>query len=64
MRLSTYAKAVVAALTAGLGAMATAAQDDVISTGEWVAIAIAALGALGVTWAVPNRPVERGRHTS
>lgn len=55
MALSRYAKAIVAALTAGLGALATAVQDDVISTQEWVTIAIAAVGALGVTWAVPNK---------
>lgn len=59
MRLSRYAKAIVAALIAGLGAMATAVQDDVISSQEWITIVIAALSALGVTWAVPNRTAER-----
>lgn len=60
MRVSRYWKAVAAALAAGLGALATAAQDDVISMQEWVTVAIAALGALGVTWAVPNRTPKDG----
>lgn len=49
-----YAKALVGALTAGLGAAAVALADEKITTSEWVTIAIAALGALGVIWAVPN----------
>ncbi|REE95362.1 hypothetical protein [Thermomonospora umbrina] len=50
-----YAKAVVAALAAGGAALGTALTDDAVSTGEWVAVALAVLGALGVTYAVPNR---------
>lgn len=60
MRLAPYAKAIVAALTAGLGAMAAAVQDDAISSQEWITIVIAALGALGVTWAVPNKTPQNG----
>lgn len=60
MRLSRYAKAIVAAFAAGLGAMAAAAEDDVISLQEWVTVGIAAVGALGVTWAVPNKTPQNG----
>ncbi len=55
MRVSKYAKAVVAAAIAGLGAVGTALTDDVITTGEWWTVAAAVAGALGITWAVPNR---------
>lgn len=50
-----YAKAIVAALAAGAGTLGTALADDKVTTGEWVLVALAVLGALGVTWAVPNR---------
>lgn len=52
--LPTIAKALVAALVAGVGAGATAAIDDTVTYGEWWMIAAAATGALGVVWAVPN----------
>jgi hypothetical protein len=55
MQLGRYAKAVVAAVAAGAGTLATALQDDTVTTGEWVLVGLAVLGALGVTWAVPNR---------
>jgi hypothetical protein len=55
MRISKYAKAVVAALAAGATAVTTAAQDGQITGEEWVTAAIAVLGALGLTWWVPNR---------
>lgn len=47
------AKLVVAALTAGFVAAQTAISDGSISGSEWITIAIAALGALGV-WAAPG----------
>lgn len=55
-QLKPYAKAVIACLIAGLGALAVALEDGVVSQVEAVTIAIAALSALGGTWAVPNRP--------
>lgn len=55
MKIAKYWKAVVAAVVAGAGALSTAVQDDHISAAEgWTAL-IAVLGALGFTWAVPNR---------
>jgi hypothetical protein len=55
MRISKYAKAIVAGVVAAAGTVGTALADDVVSTGEAWAIAGAVLGALGFTWAVPNR---------
>jgi uncharacterized membrane protein len=48
------AKFAVAALTAALVAVGAAITDDVVTNGEWVAIATAALGAVAV-YLVPNR---------
>jgi hypothetical protein len=50
-----YAKALVAAAAAGTGTLLTAMADDKVTSGEWVLVALAVLGALGVTYAVPNR---------
>lgn len=55
MRISSIAKAIVSGLAAGAAAAVTAAQDGVITTGEGVTIALAVLGAWGITWATPNR---------
>lgn len=56
MRISRIAKAIVAGVAAGAAAAVTAAQDGVVTTGEGVTIALAVLGAWGITWAVPNKP--------
>lgn len=56
MRISRIAKAIVAGVAAGAAAAVTAAQDSVVTTGEGVTIALAVLGAWGITWAVPNKP--------
>jgi hypothetical protein len=53
--MSTYAKALIALLTAAAIAAQTALSDGVVTASEWVSIAIAALGALAV-YAVPNTP--------
>lgn len=52
--MGRYAKAIVGAVIAGLTALLPALDDGAITTGEWVVVAAAALGALGVVWAVPN----------
>jgi hypothetical protein len=58
--VSVYAKAVLAAVIAGLGALATALVDansiGDVSDGQWVAVALAFLIALGGVAAVPNKP--------
>lgn len=54
MILTSYLKAIYGALVAGLGSAATAYADGVITGQEGVFIAIAAVGAFGVVWGVPN----------
>jgi hypothetical protein len=56
MRIASSAKSLIAGIAAGAASAVTAAQDNVISTGEGVTIALAVLGAWGITYAVPNRP--------
>ncbi|MEV7867495.1 hypothetical protein AB0P17_15640 [Streptomyces sp. NPDC088124] len=58
MRISSAAKALVASLAAGATAAATAVQDGMFTTGEAVTTVLAVLGALGITYAVPNRPAD------
>ncbi|WP_326786470.1 hypothetical protein [Streptomyces sp. NBC_00151] len=55
MKIARYAKSLIAGLAAGSAAAVTAVQDNVLSTGESVTIALAVLGAWGITYAVPNR---------
>lgn len=51
-----YAKAVVAALTAGIGSLIVAASDGHLTLVEWLVAALATLAASGATWAIPNQP--------
>jgi hypothetical protein len=57
--VAPYAKAVLAALIAGLGSLATALVDDKslgdVSDGQWVAVVLATLVALAAVFAVPNK---------
>lgn len=55
MSIRPYMKAIVGGLVAGLTALGTAMTDDTVSTAEWVGIAVATLGALGIVYATPNR---------
>jgi hypothetical protein len=55
MKVSRYWKAIVAAVVAGAGTAGTALDDGRITGPEAAAIALAVLGGLGFTWAVPNR---------
>lgn len=54
-----YAKAVVAGATAGLTTLGGALADGHVTAGEWIAVAIAVLGGLGLTAAVPNAKANR-----
>lgn len=56
MKIASIAKSILAGLAAGAAAAVTAVQDNVITTGEGVTIALAVVGAWGITYAVPNRP--------
>jgi hypothetical protein len=65
MKISRYWKAVVAAVAAGAGTLATAMNDDLMITlSELVSVGLTVLSAYGITWAVPNRtasPPGEGR---
>lgn len=52
--MDKYTKAIVAALVAGLSTLQTALLDGTVTVNEWVMVGAAAVGALGLTWAVPN----------
>jgi hypothetical protein len=51
----TYAKAICAALVAGLTALGTALTDGGVSPSEMTVVAVAFLTAFSVVWAIPNR---------
>lgn len=54
-----YAKAVVAGATAGLTTLGGALADGHVSPGEWIAVAVAVLGGLGLTALVPNAKAKQ-----
>ncbi|MFE9955822.1 hypothetical protein [Micromonospora sp. NPDC005299] len=56
MNWKPYAKAVVGGLVAGLTAFGTALADDRVTNAEWVGVGLATLAALGLVYAVPNKP--------
>jgi len=53
-----YAKAIVAAVMAGLGALGTALADGSVTGTEWVVVASSVFAALALVWGVPNAPAE------
>ncbi len=53
--MSRYAKTIVAVLVAALTSLQAAISDDRVTNNEWIIIALAALGAVGV-YALPNTP--------
>lgn len=53
--MSKYAKAIIAALIAGLGILGEGLTDGSLSGQEWIAAAVAALVALGGVYLVPNK---------
>ncbi|MGW9031011.1 N-acetylmuramoyl-L-alanine amidase [Streptomyces sp. NPDC055722] len=55
MKVSKCWKAVAAAAAAGAASLATALQDGTITATEGLTAGLAVLGALGITWVVPNR---------
>lgn len=52
------AKAIAGGIVAGLGAIATAAADEAITTGEWWAVAATAAGVAYAVWQTPNADAE------
>lgn len=56
MTIAQYAKAIAAVVSAAATALGTAASDGVITTEEWVGVAIAAVLAGVAVYRVPNAP--------
>ena len=54
--MTPYLKAIYGAAVAGLATADVALADGRITWQEGVKVAIAAVGAFGVIWGVPNRP--------
>ena len=54
IKVGSAAKAIVSAVAAGTASLVVAMGDSVIQTGEWVTVGLAVLGALGITYVVPN----------
>ncbi|MET7867993.1 hypothetical protein [Micromonospora taraxaci] len=60
MRVTQYAKTIVAGVVAGGTALTVALGDDVLTTTEGITVALAILGAFGV-YVIPNAkdPLDR-----
>lgn len=59
--MTSYLKAIVGALVAGLGSLYQALDNGQATAQEWVAVAIATLATFGTVWGVPNRDPEGRR---
>lgn len=55
MKVNRYLKAIVAAVIAGAGSLSAAMSDSTVTGAEWVTVLVATLGALGITYVVPNK---------
>ncbi|MGW6257608.1 hypothetical protein [Streptomyces sp. NPDC055085] len=55
LKVSAYAKAVAAAAAAATGTLVAVTADGALSTGDIVTVVLSVLGALGITYAVPNK---------
>lgn len=55
--MGRYAKGIVAFLAAAASVAVAAISDGTITPSEWLGIALAGLGAVGVV-VVPNKPAE------
>ncbi|WP_411090781.1 hypothetical protein [Streptomyces sp. 049-1] len=60
MKISRYWKSVAAGIAAGAGSLTTALQDDRLTAGEGITAVLVVLGALGITYWVPNREPKDG----
>jgi hypothetical protein len=56
VKIAPYAKALIAAVVAGLTAVLTGLDDGNLSWSDGIAALIAFFVALGAVFAVPNRP--------
>jgi hypothetical protein len=55
LSVGSFAKAVVAALAAGAATLSIALSDGALDVSDIVTVVLSVLGALGVTYAVPNK---------
>jgi hypothetical protein len=55
LKLSAMSKALMAASAAAAGTLAVALNDGNLTSGDTVTVILAVLGALGMTYAVPNK---------
>jgi len=49
-----YAKAIVGGILAGLGVLGTALTDEVVTSSEWVGVAVATLTVFSAVFGLPN----------
>jgi hypothetical protein len=56
VRPQEYAKAIVGGILAGLGVLALALDNDVVTAQEWVNIAVATLTVFSSVFGLPNAP--------
>lgn len=61
--MGKYAKAIIAALIAGLGVLGDGLTDGSLSGREWIAAGVAALAALSAVYFVPNKAAVTKRST-
>ena len=60
-RIAPYAKALIAALVAGLSVIGAAlAESDALTAQDWISAALAFLVALGAVYRVPNASLPEG----
>ena len=59
-KIAPYAKAIVAAIVAGLGSLYQALDGDPsnVTSQEWVAVAMTTLAGLAVVFGTPNKDPE------
>jgi hypothetical protein len=57
---AVYVKAILAAVSAAVASLVTALDDGNITTQEGLIAVGAFLGALGVVYVIPNRPIDEG----
>lgn len=58
----TYAKAIIGAAIAGLGAVAAAwSGDHTIDVGEWLTAAVATLSSFGGVYAIENKSTSASK---
>lgn len=53
--MTKYAKAVAGGLAGGLATLSALWADGSLTGQDWLAALVAALGATGLVWAVPNK---------